>query len=654
MSCNLSARTVAFGPFEFDPQSGELRKHGLRLKLAGQPVQVLASLLQHPGDVVTRDQLQGTLWPGDTWVDFEQSLNAAIRRLRAALGDSSQSPRYIETLSRRGYRFIAPVQEIAPVPRTAPAGSDALDASSSEAPAQATSVITGPAKRRWLRLAETAFVLLLSAVAATMIARSRRPHDPFSAPVHALAVLPLANLSGDGQQDYFADAMTDAIRERLASIASFRVISRTSSAHYRRTSKTVPEIARELAVDAVVDGSMLRSGDRVRVHVELIQARSDTPLWSDSYDGDMHDVFALQASVASSIATAIRSKLNHGESARLWKARPSNPDAFEAYARGRFVWNRRNPADLKAAIALFQTAVEKDPGYALAYDGLADSWIPLGWYGFVAPADAFPNAGRAIARALTLDDTLAEGHTSLAFVTFYYDRNWAAAEKEFRRAIELNPNYANAHHWYAEFLSLAGRHEQAIAESQRAREIDPLSPIINAWVSSRYLYARQYDKAVAQERNAVEMDPEFAPAHLVLGQAYEQKGMLKEAAAEFARSVTLGGGASIYSASLAHALGAGGRRSDASRISAEMADQSRGEFISSCDLALAWLGSGDKAKALKLLSRAIEERSPRAAFIRVDPRFDELRSDPEFVALMRLLGSPAEVPKSGLLTRAVQ
>ncbi len=554
MSRNPSVRTLAFGPFEFDPQSGELRKHGLRVKLQGQPVQVLAALLQHRGDVVTRDQLQQTLWPGDTWVDFEQSLNAAIKRLRAALGDSAQSPRYIETLTRRGYRFIAPMQEIGPVSAVA-----------AEAPA--VPLIAGAAKHRWPALAGAALVLLLSAAAATTIVHSRRPQDDqVFAPIHSLAVLPLANLSGDGEQDYFADAMTDGIRERLASIASFRVISRTSSVHYRGTSKTVPEIARDLALDAVVDGSVLRSGDRVRVHVELVQARSDTPLWSNSYDGDIRDIFALQASVASSIATAIRSKLTDEERVRLRKARTSNPDAFDAYARGRFAWNKRNPADLNAAIALFQTAVEKDPDYALAYDGIADSWIPLGWYGFVAPAEAFPKARSAIAKALAADDTLAEGHTSLAFLKVYYDRDWTAAEKEFRRAIELNPNYANAHHWYAEFLSLSGRHEQAIAESQRAREIDPLSPIISAWVSSRYLYARQYDKAVAQGRNAVEMDPDFAPAHLVLGQAYEQKGMLKEAAAEFARAVTLGGGASIYRASLAHALGAGGRRADASRI----------------------------------------------------------------------------------------
>jgi TolB-like protein/DNA-binding winged helix-turn-helix (wHTH) protein/Flp pilus assembly protein TadD len=637
MSPKVSARTVAFGPFEFDSQSGDLRKHGLRLKLQGQPVQLLAELLQRPGELVTRDELRQALWPGETYVDFEHSLNAAMKRLRAALGDSAHSPRYIETLSRRGYRFIAPAQAIAPAalavaaplvvapaePKT-PRASDLLPKSESKKP--------GLARPRWV---VAAAVLVLSAAAATTIARSGRlRRDAVPATIRSIAVLPLTNHSGGGDQEYFADAMTDAVRERLEDIASLRVISRTSSAHYRATSKTVPEIARELKVDAVVGGSVLRSGDRVRVQVELVQASSDTPLWSNSYDGDLHEVFALQASIASAIASAIRSKLTDTDRARLRRSRPSDPEAFQAYAKGRFLWNRRTPADLKTAISLFQTAVEKDPGYALAYDGLADSWLPLGWYGFVAPKEAFPNAKRAIARALALDNTLAEAHTSLAFVEVYYDRDWATAEREFQRAIQLNPNYANAHHWFAEFLSLVGRHEQAIAESQRAREIDPLSSIINTWVSSRYLYAREYGKAVAEGRNALDMDPNFAPAHLVLGQAYEQKRMLKEAAAEFERAATLGNGASMYRASLAHALGIAGRRSDASKVVDEMVEQSRSQFISSYDLALAYLGLGDRPRVLELLSKAIQEHSPRAAFMEVDPRFDQFRTDPRFRALL--------------------
>ncbi len=259
--------------------------------------------------------------------------------------------------------------------------------------------------------------------------------------------------------------------------------------HYRGSGKSLPDIARELNIDAVVDGSVLRSGDRVRINVELIHAGMDRHLWSNSYEGDLRDIFVLQAGVAQRIADEIRVTLTPPDRARLARKRASNPDAYQAYSKGRFFWNKRTEVDLKKAIGFFQQAVGKDPDYALAYDGLADSWIPLGWYGFLAPSATFPQAKVAITRALNLDDSLAEAHTSLAFLNLYYDRDWGGAEREFRRAIDLNPNYANGHHWYAEFLSLVGRHGQAVAESQRARELDPLSNIINTWVSSRYFFS---------------------------------------------------------------------------------------------------------------------------------------------------------------------
>ncbi len=282
-------------------------------------------------------------------------------------------------------------------------------------------------------------------------------------------------------------------------------------------------------------------------------------MWSNSYEGDLRDIFILQANVARKIADEIRVTLTPPDRARLARVRTTNPDAYQAYSKGRFFWNKRTQEDLKKAIGFFQQAIDKDPNYALAYDGLADCWVPLGWYGFVAPTEAFPRAKQAITKALSLDDSLAEAHTSLAFVTAYYDRDWAGAEREFRRAIDLNPNYANGHHWYAEFLSLGGRHTQAIAEAQRARELDPLSTIIDAWISSRYYFARRYEDAVKEGRNAVDMGPDFAPAHLVLGYAYEQKGMLKEAIAEFEAASRLDGG-SMYSSSLCPRPGRRGKK----------------------------------------------------------------------------------------------
>ncbi len=607
-------RCVSFGAFEFDRQSGELRKHGLRVKLQGQPLQVLTMLLERPGDVVTREDLQKRLWAADTYVDFEHSLNAAIKRLRAALGDSAQVPRFVETLAGRGYRFIAP-----------------LGQPTEDLPQVATEE-HNPNRRRFALMA-AAMIAVAVVLAIVGLNRTRPPHGP----IRSLAVLPLANLSGNPEEEYFVDGMTDALRDQLEGISSLRVVSRTSSMHYKRTGKSLPEIARELKVDAIVDGSVLRSGDRARIDVELMRGVGETRLWNESYEGDLRDVFSLQRRVASSIANGIRVTLT-APGARLARVRTSNSDVYEAYSKGRFFWNRRTEQDLTKAIGFFQQAVEKDPDYALAYDGLADCWLPLGWYGYLSPEQTFPNAKSAVMKALALDDSLAEAHTSLAFVLLYYDRDWAGAEREFRRAIDLNPNYANGHHWYGEYLTLVGRHKQAIAESERARELDPLSTIINTWVGSRYFYARQYDKAIEQYRNSIEMDPAFVPARLVLGQAYEEKGMLKEAIAEFEMAVRLGGGSYIYEAPLAHAYAIAGRRADALNVLHDLREAAARRFVSSYDLALIYLGLGDNAKTFEMLKAAVQERSPRVAFLGVDPRFDGLRADSRFTELLRSIG----------------
>jgi TolB-like protein/DNA-binding winged helix-turn-helix (wHTH) protein/Tfp pilus assembly protein PilF len=620
---------VCFGAFEFNLHTGELRKHGLRVRLQGQPVKVLAMLLQRPGELVTREELQKGLWPADTYVDFEHSLNAAMKRLRSALGDSAEAPIFVETLAGRGYRFIAAFSHPAEEVPQATAPSDQQTKTADQKPA---------IRRPWVLAAAVAVAALLTAAGVNLPRmRDTLANHAVFGPIRSLAVLPLANLSGDPNQDDFVDGMTDALRQHLEGISSLRVISRTSSMHYRGSVKLLRDIARELSVDAIVDGSVLRSGGRVRINVELIHAGMDRHLWSNIYDRDVSDIFVLQAEVARKIADEIRVTLTPLDLARLTRVRPTNPDAYEAYSRGRFYWNKRTAQDLQKAIAFFEQAVEIDPDYALAYDGLADSWLPLGWYGFLAPSATFPHARLAVAKALSLDDSLAEAHTTLAFIHLYSDRDWAAAGREFRRAIDLNPNYANGHHWYAEYLSLIGQHSQAIAESQRARELDPLSNIINTWVSSRYFFARQYDKAIQQGRNAVEMDPNFAPAHLVLGHAYEQKGMLREAIAEFQSASNLSQG-SMYAASLAHALEIAGRRAEALKVQQDLKRTAERGFVSSYDLAMAGMGLEDKPRTFELLNAAIHERSPRVAFIGVDPRFDELRSDPRFAELLRSIG----------------
>jgi TolB-like protein/DNA-binding winged helix-turn-helix (wHTH) protein/Flp pilus assembly protein TadD len=620
---STETRPIRFGVFEFDPQSRELRRNGLRVRLNGQPVDILIMLLARPGELITREELSNRLWPADTFVDFEPSLNAAMKRLRAALGDSAETPRFVETLARRGYRFIASVEsgEAAPVPVVVP-GQRISWRSRSVAIAIAVAV---------------AGVALAITVAAVRGGRVRAGNP---GRVRSLLVLPLQNLSGDPEQEFLADGITDAINAHLAGISALRVISQTSSTHYKRTNKSLAQIGAEVNVDAIVEGSVLRSGTRIRINLQLLEAASEKRIWGHTYERDLEDVLTLQREVARAIVDEIRVKLSSGEQARLAKARGSNPRAHLAYARGRFYWNKRTDEGLRRAAVFFEEAIRKDPGYALAYAGLADSWVPRAWYGYVPPREAFSRAKAAVTRALELDADLPEAHTTLAFITLYYDWQWAAAEREFQRAIELNPNYANAHHWYAEYLSLRGRHEEGIRESERARDLDPLSSIINTWVGSRYFFARRYDMAVEQYRNVVEMDSDFVPAHMALGQAYEQKGMFSAAIEELERAAALSGRSPVYLASLAHACGIAGKTKEALRLVDELKKASVDGYVASFDMAVAYLGTGDKERTLGALERSVGEHSPRLLFLIVDPRFDPLRSESRFEAVVARVRPP--------------
>jgi TolB-like protein/DNA-binding winged helix-turn-helix (wHTH) protein/tetratricopeptide (TPR) repeat protein len=632
----VPATVYRLGLFEFDPQSRELRKQGIRIRLQGQPVEILAMLLARPGEVVTREELQNRLWPGDTFVDFDRSLNAAVKRLRAALGDSAETPRFIETLSRRGYRFIAPVDAVRS-PRAVAAVGPLVEPSAIQ---QAES-----APRRWLRPHYRPWIALV-AVAVTSVSLTlfwgnivesvRR--DSSARRIQSLLVLPLKSLSGDPEQEYFANGLTDALNAGLAGVSALRVISQTSSMLYKGTDKPLSRIARELNVDGIVEGSVLRSGDRIRINVALVQPSIEKRIWGQTYERDVRDVIKLQNEVTRAIVDEIRTTLTPGEQARLTRVRSSNPEAHIAYAKGRFFWNMRTEVGLRKAVEYFEQAIEKDPGYALAYAGLADSWVPRAWYAYLPANEAFPHARRAVAKALELEPDLVEAHTTLAFIKLYYEWDWDAAERQFLLAIKLNPNYANAHHWYAEYLSLAGRHEAAIREAERARELDPISSIINVWVGSRYFFAQKYDLAIAQYRSAVELDSNFVPARLALGQAYVQKKMFHEAITELEKAVSLSGGSPVYAASLAHAYGVAGRKTDALRIIDDLEELARRRHVASFDLAIGWLGLGDNKRALASLEKALEERSPRLLFLSVEPRFDPLRSDAGFQALIKRVG----------------
>src|SRR5437870_4416663 len=444
---------VRFGTYEIALHSGELRKAGVRIRVQQQPLRLLEILLEHPGEVVTREELRSRIWPNENFGDFDQAVNVAIAKLRGALGDSADNPRYIETLPRRGYRFIADVAVVnRPIDKMEFVHAGASSGKEDRAPHEVAGKVA-PKRLAWQHAWKTLGLALVLLILIVWIFRwrSRPPGNILSSSsVRSLAVLPLENLSSNSE-DYFADGMTDELITDLAQISALRVISRTSVMVYKGARRPLPEIARELNVDAVVEGTVLRSGEQVRITAQLIQTPADKHLWAESYEGDLHDTLALQKKVASAIAEQIRIELTPKEQAALKNAKVVNPEAYEAYLKGRYFWNKRTADGLKRAVDYFDQAIEKDPNYAQAYAGLADSYALLGdWeYGVLAPSEAYPKAKAAAIKALELDNALGEAHTLLAFSLDVFDWDWGSAEKEFRRAIELNPGYATADHWYA-------------------------------------------------------------------------------------------------------------------------------------------------------------------------------------------------------------
>ena len=458
--------------------------------------------------------------------------------------------------------------------------------------------------------------------------------------IRSLAVLPLDNLSGDASQNYFADGMTDELITDLAQISALRVISRTSVMVYKGARKPLPQIARELNVDAVVEGTVLRSGDQVRITAQLIEASTDKHLWSQSYEGELRDTLALQNRVASAIADQIRINLTPQEQAALKNVKVVNPEAYESYLKGRYFWNKRTADGLKVALAYFNQAIEEDPKYAQAYSGLADTYALLGdWqYAVMTPKEAFPKAKAAAIKALELDSALGEAHNSLAFVLDGFDWDLDSGGKEFRRAIELNPGYATAHHWYAWHLSLLGRYDEAIAEMRKAENLDPLSLIINADLAELLVLAHSYDESIRQSRKTIEMDPNFALAHNQLAQAYLQEHRYEEAVAELQKAVQLSGDSPTCIANLARAYVASGKRSEALKLLSDLKKRSNSGYSNASEIAMIYASLGDTDQAMNWLERGYEERFNPGVLLR--PGFDPLRSDPRFQNLVHRIGLP--------------
>jgi TolB-like protein/DNA-binding winged helix-turn-helix (wHTH) protein/Flp pilus assembly protein TadD len=632
---------LRFGVFELDPRAGELRKHGIRVRLQEQPLQVLATLLEHAGEIVTREELQKKLWPADTFVDFDHGLNKVINKIREALSDSADSPRFVETVARRGYRFLAEVraadvapassQEMPTQPYPAMESHDRPDLSADHAAPEHH--LPSRAWKIW------AFVLALLLIASVGIWKAGS-WNRSSSDIRSLAVLPLESLSGDASQDYFADGMTDELITDLGQISALRVISRTSVMAYKRARKPLSQIARELNVDAVVEGTVLRSGDQVRITAQLIEASADKQLWSQSYEGELRDTLALQNKVAKAIADQIRINLSPREQAALRTVRVVNPEAYESYLKGRYFWNKRTADSLKAARAYFDQAIEEDPNYAQAYSGLADTYALLGdWqYAVMTPKEALPKAKAAAIKALELDNALGEAHNSLAFCLDGFDWDFDSAGKEFRRAIELNPGYATAHHWYAWHLSLLGRYDQAIVEMRKAKNSDPLSLIISSDLAELLMLAHSNDESIAESQKTIEMDPNFAFAHNQLGQAYLQKQMNVEAIAEMEKAVQLSSGSPTCIANLARAYVASGRKSEAIKLLNDLKQSSNRSYSHASEIAVVYAALGDKDQAMSLLEKSYEERFNPGVLLR--PGFDPLRSDVRFKDLLRRVGFP--------------
>jgi TolB-like protein/DNA-binding winged helix-turn-helix (wHTH) protein/Tfp pilus assembly protein PilF len=613
----------SFEGFELDLRRYELRRNGRVLKLEKIPMELLILLVSRNGDLVTREEIVEKLWGKDVFIETEHGINTAIRKLRQALGDDPENPRFVKTVVGKGYRFSATIT-------SPPEQAEALPLKDQEnVPAAASEFLK---HKRWFWGAAIALVLVLGLLLAANVAGFRDRLTGKNTQISSLAVIPLENLSGDKSQEFFADGMTDELITDLAQNSNLRVISRTSVMRYKATRKPLPEIARELGVDAIVEGTMERAGNRVRVRAQLIRASDDRHMWAESFERDLPDVLGLESEVASSIARQVQMKLL---SDRPPVGRKINPAAYEAYLKGRYAWNRRGEAALQEGIQFFHQAIALEPTYAEAYSGLADSYTTLGYLSYLPPREAFPQARAAAEKAISLDSSLAEPHASLAYISFYFDWNWTAAEAEFRKAIALNPNYATAHDYYCSFLTAMQRPNEARAQIERALQLDPLSLSINSDVGFQMVYSYQYDAAIEQLKKTLQMNPKFPLAHLWLGRAYQAKGMFDQAMVEYQATDSALPDWPVTVAGIGNLQGYAKKDADARLTLARLDNISKTKYVTPYGVALVYAGMGDKDQAFHWLEKAFDDRANWLVWLRFDPRWDSIRSDPRYADLVR-------------------
>jgi TolB-like protein/tetratricopeptide (TPR) repeat protein len=585
-----------FGTFEIDVRARELRKGGIRIRLQDQPFEILAMMLERSGEIVTREELRQRLWPAGTFVDFDHSLNAAVKRLRAALGDDADNPRFVETLHKRGYRFIAPVESTdngtrgayAPLARAA-------------AKAQAEAVAT-------LRL----------------------------------VVLPFANMSNDPTQEYFSDGLTEEMITQIGRLCPGKlgVLARSSSMLFKRSTRSAGEIGRELGVDYLLEGSVRREGDRVRITAQLIEATSEVHLWAETYDRRVEESLLLQSDVAARIAHSLAMELVPEQREALERVSPRQTAAYQAYLKGRFHWNRTGDEGLKLAVTYYQRALELDPGFAAAHAAMARAEIALADFSREPGRPALARARAAALRAIELDPGIADAHVALAEVYKGLDWNWDAAEAAYRKAIALSPSCETAHRSYAVFLAAMGRHNEARREADRAAWLDPLCLAVNtsaAWV--RYA-AGEFDEAIDRCRHALEMESGYSLARRLLGAAYVAAGKHREGIAELEKVAGEDCARSVSLAWLAQAKAVGGSPDEASDLLEHLAGLNADCYVPAYHMALAYAALGRKDAAFAMLSRAFDERDPAVVQLAVEPRFAPLRDEARFASLVAQLSLP--------------
>ena len=667
--------------YELDLRPRRLRRGSRVLKLERIPLELLFLLIEHNGEIVSRDQIVSRIWGQGVFLDTDNSIRGAVRKLRQALKDDAETPRFIQTVTGQGYRFIAPLvfrrdmsgaaasEKELPIlannnhklvselddwlqaRRLRLLEEDPHQTAESGSKAETKAQEKG-SERRWLLPGTVGFFALFCIVITLVAIRAwRRPSDGPTASSRktVLAVLPFDNLSGDPEQEFFSDGLTEEMIAEVGKLNRDRlgVVARSSVAKYKGSKLSAKEVARELNVDYLLQGSVRRLSDRVRITVQLIQAENQTVLWAETYDRELKDVLDVQDSVVRSIASQIHIALAEEQKGRLASSRRIRPDAHLAYLKGRYYWNKRSGTSIEKAEKFFQDAIQIDPTYDAAYSGLADCNSGLTWHGFKAPADSLPKAYAAARKAVEINPQSAEAHASLGLV-LSHRWNWPEAETEFKRALELDPQYANAHHWYGDYLSMHGRHQEALSEARRSLELDPLNLMINTWIGLRFYLAHNYSAAIKQNRDTVEMDPNFAAAHLLLGEDYVQAGMYDDAVNELKRAATLSGESPLYTAQVAVALAAAGRNHEAIQIADALKMTARDRYVSPYGLAQIYSALQNEDETFKWLQAAFADRAVWMGYLDVDPVFDRYRSDKRFQELVRKVGLSKD-RRSGLL-----